>query len=222
MARNGTRKPERPSLDSGDALCAVDAQYRIVGWNRPAEQLFRVPEKEALGRLCYDVIAARDGQGAPVCGRGCLPMQVAARGLPVGGMDLERTDGAGQPQPIACTTITLPANGHPGAPILYHLFRPNDDRRRLRVLLGELTQLVTRQGPGAAPPAPGTPAEARLTGRELEIVRLLHNGLDTKDIAARLYVSPLTVRNHIQNVRAKLKARNRLQVVATAERQGLL
>lgn len=61
-----------------------------------------------------------------------------------------------------------------------------------------------------------------LSRRELEVLRLLVDGLSTQDIAERLTVSPHTVRNHVQRVLVKLRAGSRLEAVALAVRQGLI
>lgn len=224
MARAAGKKNGQPSIESGEAMCAVNAEYRIVGWNRAAEQLFGVPEKETLGRPCYEVVAGKDAQGSPVCSRGCLPMQLATRGLPVGTLDMERDGRPGERQTLACTTLTCHPNGGPASPLLFHIFRPNNDRLKLKAVLAELAQIVNRRGPEPAPPpSTGTGgSDARLTGRELEVVRLLRQGLSTTEMASRLFVSPLTVRNHIQNIRGKLHAHTRLQAVTAAERRGLV
>jgi len=61
-----------------------------------------------------------------------------------------------------------------------------------------------------------------LSRRELEVLRLLAVGLDTRAAAERLHVSPATVRNHVQNIFAKLKVHSRLQAVVYASRHRLL
>lgn len=222
VATGAVKRPGRPSIESGEAMCAINAQYRIIGWNRAAEQLFGVPRHEAMGRPCYEVVAGKDAKGSPVCGRGCLPMQLATRGLPVGAMDMERKGAAGEPRTLGCTTLLSHGNGGPASTFLFHIFRPNDDRLKLKGLLSELAQVLNRRGLEPAPPAAQGPSDGHLTGRELEILGLLRQGLGTKEMADRLFVSPLTVRNHIQNVRGKLRVHTRLQAVTAAERRGLL
>ena len=61
-----------------------------------------------------------------------------------------------------------------------------------------------------------------LTRRETEILQLIATGLRTRAIAARLHVSPATVRNHVQHIFDKLGAHNRLEAVAHARRQRWL
>ena len=70
-----------------------------------------------------------------------------------------------------------------------------------------------------------TPAESvplpRLTPREIEVLRLLAQGLDQRTIAERLVITPKTVATHIERVLGKLGVRNRAQAVAFAYRAGL-
>jgi len=61
-----------------------------------------------------------------------------------------------------------------------------------------------------------------LTARELEVLGLLAEGLSGEAIATRLYLSPNTVRNHVQNLLPKLGAHSRLEAVSIAARAGLL
>lgn len=62
----------------------------------------------------------------------------------------------------------------------------------------------------------------RLTARELEILELMAQGLDTRALAERLVVSPTTVRTHVQSVLAKLEVHSRLEAVARAVELGIL
>jgi DNA-binding NarL/FixJ family response regulator len=61
-----------------------------------------------------------------------------------------------------------------------------------------------------------------LSDRELEVLRLLAEGKSADSIAATLYVSKHTARNHIQNVLMKLDVHSQLEAVATALREGLI
>ncbi|HTC73165.1 MAG TPA: LuxR C-terminal-related transcriptional regulator [Solirubrobacteraceae bacterium] len=53
-----------------------------------------------------------------------------------------------------------------------------------------------------------------LRSREREVVTLIALGLDTDEIAERLYISPSTVRTHVRNAMARLGAHTRAQLVA--------
>ena len=61
-----------------------------------------------------------------------------------------------------------------------------------------------------------------VTARELEVLRMLAAGRPTRDIAASLFISYATTRNHIQHILHKLGAHSRLQAVAIATREGLI
>jgi DNA-binding NarL/FixJ family response regulator len=61
-----------------------------------------------------------------------------------------------------------------------------------------------------------------LTSRELEVLAMLVEGMSGDTIAAQLYVSPHTVRTHIQSILAKLQVHSRLEAVAFAIRNRVL
>jgi DNA-binding CsgD family transcriptional regulator len=59
---------------------------------------------------------------------------------------------------------------------------------------------------------------ASLTQAELDVVRLVSEGLPNKDIATRLFVSPRTVQTHLTHVYTKLGLTSRVQLVQEAAR----
>jgi DNA-binding NarL/FixJ family response regulator len=61
-----------------------------------------------------------------------------------------------------------------------------------------------------------------LTEREREMVTLVAHGLSNDDIAARLHLSPLTVKTHINRAMSKLDVRDRAQLVVLAYQTGLV
>ncbi len=69
---------------------------------------------------------------------------------------------------------------------------------------------------------PGTVNAESLTAREGEVLRRLADGLTTEQIAADLYVSVNTVRNHVNNIIRKLNVHSRLEAVSYALRTGLI
>jgi DNA-binding NarL/FixJ family response regulator len=77
-----------------------------------------------------------------------------------------------------------------------------------------------RMAPGGAMAASLVAEE--LTKRELEVLRLLADGLDNREIAKALFVSPTTVKRHVSSIVAKLGVSNRVQAAIWAVRAGLL
>ncbi len=65
-------------------------------------------------------------------------------------------------------------------------------------------------------------SEIALTTRELEILKLLRQGLTNKEIAYQLRIAERTVRYHVENLLEKLHARNRPEAVANAIQRGWL
>jgi DNA-binding NarL/FixJ family response regulator len=61
-----------------------------------------------------------------------------------------------------------------------------------------------------------------LTPRELEVLRLLAEGVDPQTIAARLVISPKTVASHLQRVMAKFGVHSRVEAVARAYELGMM
>ncbi|MCK9902569.1 DNA-binding response regulator [Parafrankia colletiae] len=72
----------------------------------------------------------------------------------------------------------------------------------------------------SASPAAG--ALDRLTNREAEIVRLVATGLSNDEIAESLFLSPFTVKTHINRSMTKLGARDRAQLVVIAYQANLV
>ena len=89
------------------------------------------------------------------------------------------------------------------------LFAPSVTRR--------LIDEFSRRAP-TAPPA----ALSELTARELEVLRLLAQGLSNAEIASRLVVSEHTVKTHVAHILQKLDLRDRTQAVVVAYESGLV
>nr|WP_111555775.1 response regulator transcription factor [Kitasatospora sp. SolWspMP-SS2h] len=103
-----------------------------------------------------------------------------------------------------------------------------------QVQLRLLERLSAPTGPAAqsrpepqAGPQPRTEPAGRpalpdgLTQREAEVLELIAAGLSNAEIAGRLFVSPATVKTHINNLFAKTAVRDRAQAVAYAFKHGI-
>ncbi len=63
---------------------------------------------------------------------------------------------------------------------------------------------------------------AELSDREIEVLKLIANGKENAEIAADLFISPKTVKNHISNILMKLQIENRIQAAVYAVRSGIV
>jgi DNA-binding NarL/FixJ family response regulator len=82
-----------------------------------------------------------------------------------------------------------------------------------RVLEGEVLERATALGqPAHTTPYSEELALNCLSERECEVVRMVADGFDNSEIAARMFLSDGTVRNHISAILAKLELRNRTQI----------
>lgn len=91
-----------------------------------------------------------------------------------------------------------------------HLFLPPAILREL----ADIVLMLTCQQQATA-------AGSELTGRELDVLRLLALGTTNSEIAARLFISEATVHSHVLNILRKMNARNRTEAVAMLYRGGL-
>lgn len=61
-----------------------------------------------------------------------------------------------------------------------------------------------------------------LTEREREVLTLVGGGLSNDEIAARLFLSPLTAKTHVSRIMTKLTVRDRAQLVVLAYETGMV
>ena len=96
------------------------------------------------------------------------------------------------------TLIPLPGSSH----LYYH----GHWAEGLAAMLSFLARPVAQAPPGMA--------EVPLTSRELEVARLIADGLTNHAIASRLSIAPRTAEAHVENIRRKLAVRSRAQIAA--------
>ncbi len=218
-------------LEAGDAGAAVDAADRVLRRLGEAEgsALDRLPALELLARARA---AAGDAPGA-----------VAAA------EDVER-EAAGLATPymhgrsaLVHAEVLAATGDHDGArraaEDAVDLFAASSapyEAARARMLLAGALEALGRTERAEAEAAAAREAfrllgagaqdgggpTSDLTVREVEILRLVAEGLNDSEIAGRLFVSPHTVHRHVANVRTKLRAPSRAAAVAHATRAGLL
>jgi len=105
---------------------------------------------------------------------------------------------------------------------LYELIRAvmRDEPPLSPAIAGRLLGQI-RKGPTAPRGAEEPEETPALTKRELEVLRLVADGLSNKEIATTLFITEGTVKNHVHNALEKLQLENRTQAAAYIVRQGL-
>jgi DNA-binding NarL/FixJ family response regulator len=90
----------------------------------------------------------------------------------------------------------------------------------LGIVLG--VQVFAAPAPAAFAGNPKAQAALGLSGRELEVLHELAAGHTNKEIAARLHVSPNTVKTHVARVFEKLGAKRRTEAIRRARELGIV
>jgi LuxR family maltose regulon positive regulatory protein len=204
----GDRLPHQAEGIADVWLRHVPARLLIAkGENARAAELL-----EAL----YEKADRAGAQGIVILTRVCQTLAASTRSEALA--FLSDALGLGQPEGFIRTFVD---EGRLLAPILREAISTGVSRdygtRLLRVIeaeerrRAEYADTVTR----VPPPVP-------LSSRELEILRLVADGLSNGEIAERLVISLGTVKTHVHNITEKLGARDRLQAVNAARKLGLL
>jgi HD-GYP domain-containing protein (c-di-GMP phosphodiesterase class II) len=147
----------------------------------------------------------------------------------------ERLDGSGYPRALTGSAISRSARVLAAADAYQSMREPRPFRAALApdVAAAELRDEVKagrldRDAVDAVLRAAGHRVSRRregpagLTGREIEVLRLLALGLSSREIAARLVISPKTVRNHVEHIYTKIGASNRVTAGLFAVQHGLV
>ncbi|MFJ9537709.1 response regulator [Streptomyces sp. NPDC101225] len=90
------------------------------------------------------------------------------------------------------------------------------------LLAPEVTRRLVGRYAARIRPAEGTPHDVPLTPRELEVLRLIADGLSNSEIAGTLVISQETVKTFVSRILTKLDLRDRVQAVVYAYRHGLV
>ena len=83
-------------------------------------------------------------------------------------------------------------------------------------------KVLQRLRAGSTDTASAETIRAELSDREVEVLKLVAAGLENAEIAAKLHISPKTVKNHLSNIVMKLQFENRIQAAVYAVRSGLV
>jgi DNA-binding CsgD family transcriptional regulator len=206
---------------SGEAVFAIDSADRIILWNKKCEELLQRTSRSVLGKPCHDVIGGRDASGNIYCYRNC-PVAHQSRQLqtadPVRKFPLSVKVGDDMKW-FSMSMFAIPSY-HPALSTVVHVVRPSESGPESR-----LERSLSKEASDVEPLWPMTTAEGEpvdLTSREKEILRCLAQGLSTPAIAKKLFIAPVTVRNHVQSILHKLDVHTKLAAVVFAYRHNLI
>ncbi len=196
-----------------DAMIGIDADLRIIAWNDAATTLLGYTAEEALTRPCHEILCWRDRCGNTVCNESCPSKSPGNPDELIETRDVLGRTADGKTLWLSASTIVPPLELRDRCRLV-HLVREIGLPPELERLIGDRLRMAETD-------VPEQPDHLdMLTPREREVLKLLTEGLDGGAIAEALFVSPATVRNHIQHILNKLGVHNRVEAVAFALRKG--
>jgi PAS domain S-box-containing protein len=205
---------------SGEAVFAIDSSDRIILWNKKCEEMLGRPARAVLGKRCYDVVGGRDENGNVYCYRNC-PVAHQARDMPkdpVQRFQLSIETGSGARKTVEVSLFAIPSY-HPALSTVVHVLR--DGKQKASALERSLAKEADRREPlWPMETTEGQPID--LTAREKEILRCLAEGMPTVAVGKKLFISPVTVRNHVQSILNKLDVHTKLAAVVFAYQHDLI
>jgi PAS domain S-box-containing protein len=196
---------------AADGVFAIMSDGRITLWNPAAERITGYTAGEVLGRRCCDVFASRDSDRELSSSRTCRLCALIKTGEPIETVDLQAKTKGGRQIWLNMSTLVLSVTNRRD----YRVIRMFRDVTAVKDMLMLIRDRLT-----------GTPSTkdplGRLTRRETEVLRLMASGATNRMLAARLHVSPATVRNHTHNIFEKLGVPNRVAAITCAISQFLI
>jgi PAS domain S-box-containing protein len=205
---------------TAEGAFAVDLRQSIVAWNAAAEAILGYGKQEVLGRKCGAVLGICGARGQDCDTQRCDAIANLVCGRPTPHIEVEVRARTGGMRRLSMSIV--PTHSTTGDLHVLHLFHDiGQDHRQAtadehKAMAAATHSLMRLEGHdrGDMP--------LQLTQREREVLHLLAAGQTTRDIAAALSISPITVRNHVTRVIEKLDVKTRLQAVVAASRWGLL
>jgi len=174
-----------------EVFLLVDAGRCIDCVDRTARTVLHLEPSDVLGAPCHRTLALLRADGRPFCAATCPVRTALERGSPH--VEHHRlTYRNGREEFEVCLTAVP-------------LFRPSDG--------GMAILHILVRSPHCKAPHAGPIALNRLTRREREVLELLAEGRTTREISDFLFITPATVRHHIQHVLEKLEVHHRLHAV---------
>jgi len=206
---------------SGTAAFATDETGCITVWNRGAEALLGYSAPFVLGKRCHEILCGVDLFGNLFCNRHCALACMVERREPTRHFEMDVRAESGAMIPTGFSIVVLPG-ARAGQYTMIHFMEKVDRQQEVSALIHHIFTDPHTQPLSPPPVEPASTPAAQLTSREIEVLRLLADGTSTQDIAASLFISIPTARNHVQNILRKLDVHSKLEAVSLALRTHLL
>jgi len=199
----------------GGAAWISGPDRKLLYLNSRAENLLGASAAELLGQRCDAVVAATAAELQPFCARLCSVLRLARGRAEIPPVDLRVARDGSPPRWIRL--IAFAFGGTPQKdPYLVECGLCLESERAVLEFMHRIAAR-SRSKPavgGASPFRPACRPVHELAPRERQILDLLTADYSHARIAAELRVRPVTVRNHIQHLLAKLGVHSTLEAVA--------
>ena len=201
---------------------ATDSENRVLVLNQAARRLFAYRSNQVVaGKQLHEMLSITDIFGNPFKLDGQPFWELVTRGELVNSFEVHLSQPQGPSLRLSVTAVIV--LGPTADYSVIYLMRPIYRRRRadeaIDRILSMSTEELRRIGVESTPKEE---IDRPLTGRELEVLRLLAQGNSSEEIAHALNLSLFTVRSHIQHVLGKLEAHSKLEAVTKALRMRLI
>ena len=200
-------------------------KYKIVYWNRAAEELLGYEKKQIIGHLCYQMLQGLDEHRRLICLAQCPVAKAAFDDEPVPNYDIQARKKMGGRRWLNMSIFAYREGGEEGNTFIFHLFRDVTKQKDDEALLERVLEAARHHHDPSPVSIPGRETNSPLdvlTPRESDVLTYLAKGYGTDDIAQALFITPNTVRNHVQNILQKLQIHSRTEAVAHAIKNGLV
>lgn len=210
--------------NAADGVFVVDEELRIQFWNESAEKTLGFGSERVVGRKCYQLLQGMDEESRLICKACCQVAQLALSSEPVSSYDVRVRTGRGDRRWLNMSILALKVAEGGDMKLIAHLFRDISQKKDSELLFRKILEIAQHYRNNPVEFGNGKDLHRlseKLTVREREVLALLTRGLNTQEIAGALFISPNTVRNHVQNILGKLEVHSRMEAIAYAYRYGL-
>ncbi|GEM_PF-2004010 len=202
---------------SSDAVFGISNGGEILYWNSACEKMLGWTSDETRGEQCAKVLDGNDLHGNPFCGPDCPVRKKHAAKQIHGDFDLliDSKCSSSSSTWVNIGIYYVPPDYREeaeGIDVFFSLRSVDSHRLLQRMANGTFNDTTRTQSLNSSP----------ITAREVEVLQLATQGLNSKQIAEQLHICPATVKNHFRNIYAKLEVHNRAEAITVALQSGIL